>query len=82
MIGCLGNDKDGKMILNGLTDAGVETEGVLITNSAATGKAYIVLDADGKEEVILQEGANNSLSGEYIRKCSNVRLLNRYQRRF
>lgn len=72
MIGCLGNDKDGKMILNGLTDAGVETEGVLITNSAATGKAYIVLDADGKEEVILQEGANNSLSGEYIRKCSNI----------
>ena len=72
ILGCLGNDQDGKVVLNSLVETGVRTEGVTFYNTAATGKAYIVMGADREGTVILQDGANSFLSAEYIRKCSNV----------
>ncbi len=51
MIGCLGNDMDGKQIYTGLVENQVHMDGVLFDNMIPTGKAYI--SVDGQEKVPL-----------------------------
>ncbi|MCI9430313.1 MAG: LacI family DNA-binding transcriptional regulator [Lachnospiraceae bacterium] len=70
MIGCLGNDMDGKLIYDSLLENHVRTEGVAFDRSMATGKAYINLDKDGESTIAVYQGANRGL---------NIAHLNRFQ---
>ncbi len=69
MIGCLGNDMDGKQIYTGLIENQVHMDGVLFDNMLPTGKAYINVDEKGESSIVIYAGANKNLSVNQIRRC-------------
>lgn len=69
MIGCLGNDLDGKQIYAGLLENQVHMDGVLFDNVLPTGKAYINVDVQGESSIVIYPGANKNLSVNQIKRC-------------
>lgn len=72
MVGCLGNDREGRMIYDDLTEAGVRTNGVVFCPSETTGKAYITVGTGGKNTIIIDEGANQCLDEGHIREHEGI----------
>lgn len=70
MIGCLGNDMDGKQIYAGLLGNQVHMDGVLFDNALPSGKAYINVDGRGESSIVIYPGANKNLSINQIKRCS------------
>lgn len=68
MIGCLGNDSDGKEIYNNLVNSGVKIEGVIFDNALATGKAYVNVAPDGESTIVVYPGANSRLDCSQIQR--------------
>jgi ribokinase len=62
MIGCVGDDADGRRIRESLAAAGVGVEGLVATPDAATGTALITVDAQGRNQIAVAPGANHSLT--------------------
>ncbi len=62
MIGCVGDDADGRRIRESLAAAGVGVEGLVATADAATGTALITVDAQGRNQIAVAPGANHSLT--------------------
>ena len=69
MIGCLGNDADGKQLYASLTDNNVHMDGVLFDKALPSGKAYISVDKKGESSITVFRGANASLDVMQISKC-------------
>ena len=69
MIGCVGNDLDGKQLYSSLTENHVHMEGVQVNASVPSGKAYINVDQNGESTIVVYQGANRSLSIEQINRC-------------
>lgn len=69
MIGCLGNDMDGKQIYTGLVENQVHMDGVLFDNMIPTGKAYINVDDQGESSIVIYPGANKNLNISQIKRC-------------
>lgn len=61
MIGCVGDDADGRWMLEGLADAGVDVSGVWLGDEA-TGTALITVDAAGENQIAVCQGANADVS--------------------
>jgi ribokinase len=57
MIGCVGDDSDGRWMIDGLRDAGVDTGGVWL-GETPTGTALIAVDAAGENQIVVCAGAN------------------------
>lgn len=72
MVGCLGNDREGRAIYDSLTQAGVRTNGVVFCPSETTGKAYITVGTSGKNTIIIEEGANQCLDGRHIKEHESI----------
>lgn len=72
MLGCLGNDQEGRMIYNSLTEAGVRMNGVVFCPFQTTGKAYITVGTGGQNTIIIEEGANQCLDSGHIKKYESV----------
>lgn len=70
VIGCLGNDREGKEIFNTLVTNKVHTGAVMFDSISPTGKAYInVSDFNrGESTIVLYPGANEKLNGIQIQK--------------
>lgn len=68
MVGCLGNDADGREVYEELTTFGVNVDGVTFCEAEETGKAYITVGSDDKNAIIIQEGANQHLKQQHIQK--------------
>lgn len=73
IIGCLGNDRDGRLIYESLLENNVRTDGVVFDNSVSTGKAYISLDQNGESTIVVYRGAN---------QCLNIEHMNRFRHLF
>ncbi len=73
IIGCLGNDRDGRLIYESLLENNVRTDGVVFDNSVSTGKAYINLDQNGESTIVVYRGAN---------QCLNIEHMNRFRHLF
>jgi len=56
--GTLGNDANGKVLLNMLGSEGVNTKGLKLKDGAATGFVVIILDKDGNNRLVICPGAN------------------------
>lgn len=63
MIGAVGRDAFGDEMRSALSQAGVNTSGVLQRVATPTGTALITLDATGQNQIILAKGANDTLTG-------------------
>lgn len=66
MIGAVGDDAHGRLMLESLASAGVDTSGVAVLDGDATGTALIVVDRDGENQIVVCPGANAAFSLEGV----------------
>lgn len=78
MVGCLGNDMDGKQIYAELIDNCVRMDGVFFDSMLPSGKAYISLDEKGESAIAFYPGANTNLSINQIKRCGYLFEKSRY----
>lgn len=69
MIGCVGNDIDGKQLYTGLVDNHVHMDGVIFDKVLPSGKAYINVDRRGESTIVVYQGANRNLNISQINEC-------------
>lgn len=62
MIGAVGRDAFGDEMVANLAAAGVDTRAVIRRPEVASGTAMIVLDATGQNQIVVANGANDTLS--------------------
>jgi ribokinase len=67
MLGAVGEDAAGDLLLESLRRAGVETTKVLRRSATASGSALIAVNESGENSIIVIPGANASLSPADIR---------------
>jgi len=72
MIGCLGNDSDGKEIYNSLVNSGVKTDGLIFDDTIPTGKAYVNVATDGESTIVIFPGANERLDRGQVRQFEHL----------
>ncbi len=61
MIGKVANDPNGEKLIQNLKSNGIDTTGVS-TEGTKTGMAVILLDGDGKNRIVVYEGANKEIN--------------------
>lgn len=66
MIGAVGDDAQGRLMLDALSSAGVDTADVAVLDGDATGTALIVVDRDGENQIVVCPGANAEFSLEGV----------------
>ena len=66
MVGCVGDDPDGRRIAESLRAAGIDVSGVTTAPDAATGTALIMVDAQGRNQIAVAPGANHRLTVEMV----------------
>ncbi|GAA3308591.1 ribokinase [Arthrobacter ramosus] len=62
LIGAVGNDSNGDMLLASTERAGVDVSRVRRSADVATGVAVIAVDANGENNIIISAGANGTLA--------------------
>lgn len=68
MIGRAGNDAFGSTLLQSLRTAGVDTSLVQTSDKAPTGLALITVENSGQNTIVVEAGANGTLSSDDIRQ--------------
>jgi ribokinase len=66
MIGCLGSDPLGSIVLESLKASGVDTSTLRVIEGVQTGAAFITVDGSGENSIILTSGANEKLDHRRI----------------
>jgi ribokinase len=61
MIGRVGKDVFGEQLKSNLESAGVDTQGVQVTDGESTGVALILVEAGGQNQIVVVPGANGTL---------------------
>ena len=64
MVGRVGDDEDGRALLDGLRAAGVDTTGVGVLPDVRTGMAFVLVAADGENCIAVAPGANSRLDAD------------------
>ncbi|MGQ0569573.1 MAG: ribokinase [Armatimonadota bacterium] len=62
IVGCVGGDPVGAALRDGLAAEGIDVRHVRTDDSAATGVAFITVDASGHNTIVVAAGANTRLS--------------------
>ncbi|MFE5428702.1 ribokinase [Peribacillus simplex] len=71
MVGCVGDDVYGEIILENLKKNHVNTEYVEPVTGSASGTAHITL-SEGDNSIIVVKGANDFITPEYVQKAKKV----------
>ncbi|MGA2664718.1 MAG: carbohydrate kinase family protein [Nitrososphaerales archaeon] len=73
-LGALGDDEVGKAQLAELEAEGVVVDGIVEVAGCRSGKAYILIDADGRKTIHTLFGANSRIAPGHIRRggCADV----------
>ncbi|MBI1735149.1 MAG: ribokinase [Candidatus Rokubacteria bacterium] len=66
LIGCVGDDAEGHRLRDGLAREAIGVDGVLVSATAATGTALIVVDAAGRNQIAVAPGANRALPDAHV----------------
>lgn len=66
MVGAVGDDDRGHLLLRELREAGVDVRGVLRLPGIATGTALIIVDRAGENTIVLSAGANGELTPDRL----------------
>ncbi|HSH94746.1 MAG TPA: ribokinase [Roseimicrobium sp.] len=72
MIGAVGQDAFGDEMIAQLDTLGVNTSGVVRRSDVASGTAMIVLDATGQNQIVVANGANDTLTAADVEKQRKV----------
>ena len=62
MIGAVGQDMFGDEMVANLMEIGVSTRGVARRETVASGTAMVILDASGQNQIVVANGANDTLT--------------------
>lgn len=65
-VGRVGDDDNGKFMLQQLASNHIDVSGVLTATNQQTGQAYILLQASGQNSIIVQHGANFDLTAKDV----------------
>lgn len=68
MIGAVGEDDFGHRLKENLESVGVDIAGIETFSGASTGQAYIAVDEEGENSIILIAGANGMLTKDVMKK--------------
>lgn len=72
IIGAVGQDAFGEEMVANLAAAGVDTRAVIRRLEVASGTAMIVLDATGQNQIVVANGANDTLSAADIESQADL----------
>lgn len=62
LLGAVGNDANGTMLLDSCSAAGVDVAAVRTAEGVETGVAVVTVDADGENSIVISAGANGTLT--------------------
>ncbi len=71
MIGSIGNDENGTYLMSCLKKNGVNTD-YLSKVDLPTGSAFIMVDEEGNNSIVVYPGANEAVTTESVRKCVSL----------
>ena len=71
-IGCVGDDSEGNLYKNQLEDYGISSSAIITSDLEPTGSAFISVDDDGENSIVVNPGANHALSPEHLDKHINL----------
>ncbi|QNP72592.1 ribokinase [Streptomyces roseirectus] len=71
LLARVGDDANGRLLLDSQRDAGVDTVGVLV-GGAPTGVALITVDPSGDNSIVVSPGANGRLTPEDVRAAGSL----------
>ncbi|MBL5768815.1 hypothetical protein B5V88_12500 [Heyndrickxia sporothermodurans] len=71
MVGCVGDDNFGKVILDNFKENEVIIDCVEPVTGVESGTAHITL-AEGDNSIIVVKGANNYVTPEYVNQARNI----------
>ncbi len=66
MIGAVGADASGQALTKSLTEAGVDSSGIEVLPGLPTGQAFITVDENGDNSIIIIAGTNGQVSIEMV----------------
>lgn len=72
MIGRLGRDVEGRIIYKSLADNGVHMEGIEFDECAASGKAFVHIDQNGENAIVVYQGANENLDEIQLKRHEDI----------
>jgi ribokinase len=72
MVGRVGDDDAGRLLLGALVDAGVDASGVLVAEEAPSGIALITVDDEGENAIVVSPGANSRVSVSDVEAAADV----------
>ncbi len=72
MIGRLGNDVYGKQLFERMTREQVDMRGVSFSKDQLSGTAFINVQSDGQNTIVVNPGANASLTPEYVEENRQI----------
>ena len=72
MVGRLGNDLYGKQLFERLTREQVNMQGVSFSQDLLSGTAFINVQSDGQNTIVVNPGANASVTPEYIENNRSI----------
>ncbi|SJN43012.1 Ribokinase [Marinilactibacillus psychrotolerans 42ea] len=71
-IGAVGNDNSGKALVELLGQDKIETKGIKQLESTRTGSAYVNVNDEGENSIIIYGGANQLITDEHIIEMNNL----------
>lgn len=72
MLGAIGCDSAGEALCQSLSSAGVDVSRLKRCETARTGAAFIMVDAQGKNSIIVDQGANAAVDIPYIQENLDI----------
>ena len=66
IIGCVGDDPVGSAYVNSLIEQNVGVSGIQPLQQTQTGRAYVCINADGQNTIVVNQGANIYLSADMV----------------
>jgi len=68
-VGCIGNDANGTVLRASLEAAGVQTTSLVVDPVTPSGTAAILVDAEGRNMIVVAPGSNRNLSADHVRQA-------------
>ncbi|NNF10639.1 MAG: ribokinase [Acidimicrobiia bacterium] len=72
MIGRVGDDDNGRRIAEVLNAEGIDVDGVTVDDTAPTGLAFITVDVDGENMIVVSPGANATLTANDLVRSAGL----------
>ncbi len=72
MIGRVGNDAFAQRLVANLSDCGVDTRGVSVSENSSSGLAVVAVEESGQNSIMVVPGANGVLSPDDVRRNQHV----------